>query len=128
MGKNVLSQIVADEEFLYRGVSDHQWDFQNNRITSAAYKDSLGVSVDRSGSRDEGACISRLLQLKPFMAVGQLLVKFVREKELLVKYTPTEDNEYHSEIHQTEETVGLTTGQARSLSKQATVVYQRTDR
>ena len=125
MDRNYLSQSIDDEEYLYRGITSHQWDSQNNRVTSAAYKDSLGVSVDRSGGRGEDACVSRLLQIKPFIAIGKLLVKFVRDKELLVKYKPTEDNEYHSEIHQSEEKIELTTGQAKSLSRETTVVYQQ---
>ena len=127
MSRKVLSPIVADEEYLYRGVSIQQWDYQNNRITSAAYKDSLGVSVDRSADREESNCISRLLQMKPFVAVGRLLVGFVREEKLLVRYKPTEENSYHSEIHQSEDRIELTTGQARSLSRHSIVVYKKTD-
>ena len=125
MEEQSLSPEIADDEFLYRGISNHQWDFQNNRITSAAFKDSLGVSVDRSGNRNNEACISRLLQTKPFYAIGRLLVSYVREKSLLVKYLPTEYNEYHSEIHHSLTRVELTTGQARALSQSATVVYQQ---
>lgn len=127
MGRIVLSPTIADEEYLYRGVSRHQWDFQNNRISSAAYKDSMGVSVDRSGDRDDDACIDRLMLLKPFYAVGRLLAGLVRKENLLVKYQPTEDNEYHSEIHRSEEIIELTTGQARSLSRKAAVVFKQTD-
>ena len=128
MGSRALSPIIADGEYLYRGITNKQWDFVNNRITSAAYKDSLGVSVDRSGDRDEESCVSHLLQNKPFIAIGRLMAGFVRESGLLVKYDPTEENEYHSEIRHSENRAELTTGQSRKMSRSATVVYLQEDK
>lgn len=48
MPKNtdIIPEEIDDNEFLYRGVTTLNWDEENNRPSSATFKDSLGASVD----------------------------------------------------------------------------------
>ncbi len=60
----VVSQIIADDEYLYRGIIQLNWDYENNRPSSATFKDSKGVSVDRDSYRHEKECIDFLIRLR----------------------------------------------------------------
>ena len=47
----MLNENILDAENLYRRVSvnPNSWDLENNKPSSAAFKQSTGVSVDRAG-------------------------------------------------------------------------------
>jgi hypothetical protein len=66
---NDLSPIIEDEEFLYRGIIELNWDYENNRPSSAIYKDSKGVSVDRDAFRKGQDCIDFLMAKRDFFAI-----------------------------------------------------------
>lgn len=84
------------EEILYRGVFPGFRKAEEGRPTSACFKDSRGVSVNRSG--DDGAGALNHLAL------------------------PDGENDYHSEIHKDENTVKLTTPIARRLAMESGTV------
>jgi len=56
----MLNDEIEDSEFLYRGVVTQNRDFENDRPTSATFKDSKGVSVDRDGGREDKYCVNHL--------------------------------------------------------------------
>lgn len=124
----MLNNTIADTEFLYRGIIEEWYDKENNRISSAAFKDSKGVSVDRDGNRNEKECVKTILSIerkpprKPFYKVCKLLTKQVRESEAFVKYCPSNSNVFHSEIHNSENEVVLSQRKARILSKIAYII------
>lgn len=97
-----MENVIPDEEYLYRGVVESCWNPQEQRPSSAAFKDSNGVSVDRDGGRNEEKCVEQLLHLKPFYAVCRLTAGNARSCDTVVKHLPVEGNEYHSEIHDSE--------------------------
>ncbi|NOX87314.1 MAG: hypothetical protein GXO86_15380 [Chlorobi bacterium] len=103
----MLDDYIENNEYLYRGIVKQLWDFENNRPSSAIYKDSKGVSVDRDAGRSERDCVIFLLDKRDFFAVGKVLTKDVRILNAVVKYLPVEHNIYHSEIHDSDNNVRL---------------------
>ena len=62
-----MDDSFAQDERLYRGL--HKiWIGDDNSVSSAAFKDSGGNSVDRDGGREEQACIDRLMGALPQIA------------------------------------------------------------
>lgn len=125
MDDNTLPEEIANEEYLYRGIVSLHWEKEKNRISSAAYKNPGGLSVDRDGGRDKDACVQRLLASSDFMFVTRLLTGNVRSEGLHPIYKPVSDNVYHSEIHQSNNDVELTRGQARQLNKLAEIAFSK---
>lgn len=123
---NQIPQIINDNEYLYRGIIEKFWDFKNNRVSSAAFKDSKGVSVDRSADRAECDCITYLQKKKHFFAITKIQVIEVKKNDAVVKYCPLSDNPYHSEIHNSEDKVSLTKGKASRISRTSKVVQKNT--
>ena len=122
MNSKELSEEIADSEYLYRGVVEEMWDAEHERITSAAFKDSHGVSVDRDGERTENECVKSLMKIKSFRKICRILTKTVRDNGALALYKPIPENVYHSEIHQTLDKVELSKGCARRISQAAEVL------
>lgn len=124
----MLNETIADNEFLYRGIIEEWYDKDNNRISSATFKDSKGVSVDRDGNREEYECRQTILSIerrpprKPFIKVCKLLTKKVRETEAFVKYCPSVNNKFHSEIHNAENQIPIPSSKARLLSRIAEII------
>ena len=62
-----MDEKFASNESLYRGLY-HMWIEDDNTVSSAAFKDSAGVSVDRDGGRDEQDCVDRMVNALPQIA------------------------------------------------------------
>lgn len=123
---NGIPEIIADEEFLYRGITALHWCSEESRITSAAFKNPIGVSVDRSHGREEKVCASRLLNNDSrFLFIARILTKDVRDGGMYPIYKPLEENIYHSEIHRSETEIALTGGQINKLKQSAEIVLSR---
>jgi len=120
----MLDDVVNDDEYLFRGVVKNNWDILNNRPSSAAFKGSTGVSVDRDGERNETDCIQGLLQNKPFFAICKVLTGDVRGLNAIVQYLPVEGNIYHSEIHNSLDEILLKGKKPSKIREMSTVVYQ----
>lgn len=123
VGNQELAQDICDNEFLYRGIDSIHWDSEKGHISSAAFKNKNGVSVDRDGGRTEQECVRQLISKRAFAVIGKLLAGNVRLLPAAVVYNPTPDNKYHSEIHSSNEKVELTDRQARSLSRNSAVIF-----
>lgn len=121
----MLSDEVNDSEFLYRGVVVQNWDFENNRPSSATFKDSLGVSVDRDGGRSDKDCIDQIMQVKDFQAICKVITSDVRSLGAEVFYRPVEGNIYHSEIHDSHERVQMRGKKPKVLREKSSVVFQK---
>ena len=119
---NQISETIQDGEFLYRGVVALQWDDEENRPSSAIYRDSLGVSVDRDAGRSEDDCVKALKERKEFYAICRILTSDVRDSGAIALYKPLKDNIYHSEIHDSAEKAELTRGKARKLLGKSEVI------
>lgn len=111
-------------EKLYRAVyppevADLYWK-KDGSISSAAFADPKGLSVDRQGNRDEGDVIDHMRQ----QFNGHILSIYVKHCESIgavVRYLPSKQNRYHSEIHGSQDTVLLSKAQRRYLASHARI-------
>ncbi len=123
---NNFNQIIDDNEFLYRGIIEHNWDYENNRPSSATYKDSKGVSVDRDGQRGEKECVDYLNGKKNFFAVCKVKAQTVRELNAITKYLPIENiNPFHSEIHDSETRIQMRGSKPKKIRDASEVVFKK---
>lgn len=121
---SLLPEEIDSNEWLYRGVVAQNWVYAENRPSTAIFKDSKGVSVDRDGERTETEIISALfLSGKTFKAIVKVQQKFVNEVGAITKYKPTPHNIFHSEIHKSAEVIELTRSQQKNLLKVSQQVY-----
>jgi hypothetical protein len=114
-----MSSIVEDfynAEKLFRGVVEVNWVPHLNRPSSAAFKDSMGCSVDRQFRRDVRESLNSIFKNSKFRCVVSVNVLNIKTIEALVKYVPLEDNIFHSEIHRNDDKPALSSGQVRQLS------------
>lgn len=119
-----LNSKIENHEFLYRGIIESNWDYENNRPSSATFKDSKGVSVDRFGDRNEVDCIDFLNDKKKFFAICKVQVGKVRDENAIVKYLPELNNIYHSEIHDSEDRVQMKGSKPKKIRDAAIVVHK----
>ncbi|MFN3998814.1 hypothetical protein [Algoriphagus sp.] len=110
---------IKDEELLYRAIKPfpNWWKEKENRPSSAAFKDSRGVSVDRDAGRPESQIISRINSRFEIQAIVKVKASFCREIEANPLPRPIIGIPEHAEIHRTETIIELTDSQARNLAK-----------
>lgn len=116
----MASDEFVPDELLFRAVPEIQWVAAENRVSSAAFKDSGGVSVDRQFERPEEDCVKLMLSREKFKnakAIVKVTVRDCIENNAKPVYSPTEDNEFHSEIHRIDGTITLSQGVANKLSR-----------
>lgn len=116
---------LSEHEFLFRGVKENQWDFQNGRPSSAIYKDSKGVSVDRNYYRPDVDCIARLLKVNDFFSIVKVKVECVIQINALVRYMPVDDNIFHTEIHDSLDRITIRSSKAQKLREKSEITYKR---
>jgi|SRR5690606_34621294 len=119
----MLDEIISDDELLFRGIIESNWDFENDRPSSAIFKDSKGVSVDRSAGRNEEDCVAFLREKRDFFKVCSIEVKRVRENSAFVLYKYLLDNIYHSEIHDSIEKIQIKGSKAKKLRDNLFCIY-----
>jgi len=117
-----------DSETALRGVKNKPdfWDIEKNRPTSAVFKDSKGLSVNRTGENKKYYIIS-LETLKTNLgenirAVAEVNCGDCKDLEVYLKYCPLRDNIYHSEIHRSENQILLSKQQAKKLAELCKIV------
>ena len=115
---------ISDTEYLYRGIVDANWDYERNRPSSATFKDSFGVSVNRDDHRDENLCVQELLEIRNFKGICKILTSAVREIGAVAFYKPIPLNIYHSEIHSSVDIIQIKGKKAKDLRTESELVYQ----
>lgn len=116
-------------EILYRGLHK-MWIEDNDSVSSAAFKDSGGISVDRDGGRDEQKCIDRMLNALPqIVGVCRLTCGDVEACDAKPVYRPFAENPYHSEIHDSVEQIKIKSkSKAKKLANKSQIVYRKEDK
>ena len=122
----MLDEEISNEEILYRAVSfnPNLWSTQENRPSSAVFKDSKGVSVDRNGKREESEIIENLKSRFELKAILSISALECREIETCPISDPLPDNIYHALILESEDKISISSGKARKLVKKASVVIK----
>ena len=97
--------------------------WENGHLSSAALKDSRGLSVDRSGSRSLYDSVEYAKKhLKGFIV--SITVRACNQVEAELIYLPSGSNPFHSEIHGSKTEIELSDFQAFMLSRQARIEFQ----
>jgi hypothetical protein len=111
---------IENEEFLYRRILNipNYWKPETNRHSSAAFKQSNGLSVDRSHTREDSDIIELLknTNMKNIKAIAKIKCETCISILTFPIYKPEADNIYHSEIHNSNSIVLLTNKQSKNLS------------
>jgi hypothetical protein len=116
---------IDDDEFLYRRIINQPnfWKPDLNRHTSAAFKQSNGLSVDRNHERTDSEVID-VCKSTDIKAISKIKCKFCRSIPTFPIHKPIVDtNIYHSEIHNSEIIINLTQKQYKELSKTAIPIW-----
>lgn len=114
-----------ENESLVRAVypENQRPDFwKNGRLSSAALKDKRGLSVTRTYERSLKDTVE-WMRLNFSGAMVSITVRACTVVQAYVKYCPSKTNEYHSEIHGSEEVIELSDYQALHLARQATLEF-----
>ncbi|MCH7413207.1 hypothetical protein MM213_06920 [Belliella sp. R4-6] len=121
----MLQNYISDQEILYRAIKPYPnwWKAEINRPSSAAFKDSRGVSVDRDFARPPEQVIKELRNRFTLKSVVSIGANVCREFETFPVSKPLPNQPEHAEIHRSEHEIELTSGQARKLSKAAKIEY-----
>ncbi len=123
-----MEDTIGKDEFLYRGIHEI-WITKedNNRISSAAFKQASGCSVDRDGGRKKEDCISRLLGLKDFGAVCRIVNYEVSQSGAVSVYCPSKTNIYHTEIRDSPEKIEISSNKKlHYLVQHSEIVFVKT--
>lgn len=120
----MLDDYIDDNEFLYRRVilNPNYWDFESNKPTSAIFKDSNGVSVDRQWNRNDSEIIEGF-KVFEIRAVVKILTATCRDLEANPVYKPVESNIFHSEIHDSIHKVQISGSKAKRLRDSSQIIY-----
>lgn len=124
----MLPDEIGDDEDLYRAVPNNPHFTKEEpdgsiRLTSALFKDSNGVSVDREGDRDEEDIIGNFKERKPGYGLAKISAGDCRESNTKPVWDPQEDNYYHSLIIRENDQLQLTRGQAKKLQRKCEQLY-----
>ncbi len=121
-----MDNIFEDAERLYRAVypPSHPGMYwkKDGSLSSAAFADPKGLSVERGFYRVAEEIIKKM-RMRFSGCIISLSVGDCREVEAVVKYMPSKDNEYHSEIHSSNTVVLLNKSQRYHLAKVAVKEY-----
>ncbi|MBR6788250.1 MAG: hypothetical protein IKM44_00370 [Clostridia bacterium] len=111
-----------DTELLLRAVLPSEIYWENGSLSSAAFKDRKGLSVDRVNDRNLEIAVEKI---KTTLR-GSIVSVFVRDchdVSACVKYLPSQNNPYHCEIHHSEKVKLLDEIQAKHLASVAQIQY-----
>jgi len=115
---------IDNEEFLYRKILNKPnfWKAEFNRHSSAAFKQSNGLSVDRNHTRKDSDIIEQLKNTN-IKSIVKIKCETCISIPTFPIYKPEADNIYHSEIHNSNSIILLTKKQSRDLSDLATPIW-----
>ena len=113
-----------NDEKLYRAVYppdviDMFWK-RDGSLSSAAFADARGLSVDRGYYRPDSKVIKDM-QKRFSGCIVSLYVKNCLDAGAVVRYLPSKTNVYHSEIHGSSTTPLLSKSQRRFLASKAVI-------
>lgn len=120
-----MDDAFNNDEKLYRAVyppeiMDIFWR-KDGTVSSAAFADANGLSVDRGYYRPDPEVI-QFMNKRFTGSIIKLYVKNCIDIGAVVRYSPSRNNIYHSEIHGSETQILLSKQQRHYLSKKAKII------
>ncbi len=94
---------------------------EDGTISSAAFADPKGLSVDRGNFRPDAEVVADMMQ----RFIGRIIFLYAKnchDVGAYVKYLPSKNNPYHSEIHGSKTQILLSKSQRHQLARKAYVV------
>ena len=121
-----MDEHFEKDEKLYRAVYPPEvknmfWK-KDGSISSAAFADPKGLSVDRGDYREDAEVIKDMKR-RFDGGIIRLYAKNCMETGAVLKYLPSRRNRYHTEIHGSDDKVLLSRSQRRFLAAHAVYVY-----
>lgn len=121
-----MDNTFPDCEKLYRAVFPESYKEmfwkKSGKVSSAAFTDRAGLSVDRGNFRDDKIVIEDMRKFFQGCIIS-FTVGQCREADIVVKYKPTKRDRYHSEIHGSEDMPLLSKSQRKKLAEVAEMEY-----
>ena len=121
-----MDNTFDDKEKLYRAVypPSHPGLFwkKDGRISPSAFADSKGLSVERGYYRKSEEIVEKMKKIFSGCIVS-LSVRNCRDVDAVVKYLPSKDNSYHSEVYGSDDVVLLSKSQRFHLAEVANEGY-----
>lgn len=119
-----MNNVFKDDEKLYRAVlpASMYWK-KSGGISSAAFSDNEGLSVERGNHREEESVVKKMRRYFRGSIVS-VTAKQCKDVNAVLKYKPTMRSRYHSEIHGSEDSPLLKKSQRKQLASVAKIVYQ----
>ena len=120
-----MDNTFKDTEKIYRAVYPPEtvsmfWR-EDGHVSSAAFADPKGLSVDRGNDRTDEDVIADMSKRFNGRFVA-LYARNCKDVGAALVYLPSKGNPYHSEIHGSENTLLLSKSQRRHLAEKAIVV------
>ncbi len=118
-----MDNYIDKNEKLFRSIRPNNvyWkDKERGIISSAAFKDSKGLSVDRQAERSFDASV-KLMKENFTGTVVYVTAGLCYDKNAIVDYCPTSDDIYHCEIIRSYEKKQLSSSQAKYLANNAVI-------
>lgn len=123
----MLSEEIDNSELLFRAVPDkpQMWKEKEGRPSSAIFKDSQGVSVDRDGNRTDAQVTENFKKrFSTLKAIVSIEAEECRDAGAFLQYDPLPDNFHHSLILNSQDSIQVkSSGKARRLTKLTKIVY-----
>lgn len=121
-----MDNTFDDAERLYRAVypPSHPGLFwkKDGKVSPSAFADPKGLSVERGYYRKSEEIVEKMK--KTFAGcIVSLSVRNCRDVGAVVKYLPSKDNKYHSEVHSSDDVVLLSKSQRFHLAEVANEEY-----
>lgn len=113
---------IQDYETLYRAIHPNFWNYEEDRPSSALFKDRKGVSVDRDGNRDQNEAINFLLSSRRNFGAGNLNAGQTRKTGTCLKPDKIPENDFHALILESESKILLSNKKAKELSRMINVI------
>lgn len=124
----MLSNEFADEEHLFRAIHPSQWDVEESKPSSGAFKDKNGLSIDRQADRDISTACSYILNNFPnSKAIAHFTTKTSKAHGAFPKYNPTTTNPYHSLLIREDGNLKLPGSTLNKLSDSCLICFQKED-
>lgn len=117
------------DEKLYRAVYPPEivsmfWR-RDGSLSSAAFADPKGLSVDRGAYRSDADVIA-VMSSRFTGRIVRMYAKYCFDIGAVIRYMPSKNNPWHSEIHGSDTSLLLSKSQRLYLAKKAVVCYENT--
>lgn len=119
---NFMDDNFYSDEELYRAVlpRDMFWK-ENGELSSTAFKDRNGLSVDRGYYRSDSDVVFDM-HMRLDGTIVKVTVADCMNINACVRYLPSRLNKYHSEIHGGKDKLMLSASQCKYLARRAIVL------